>query len=65
MTKRYSEPGKWTVPSLDPALEVPCPECDAPAGEKCIDGKGRPVHQARRSASYRARYPAVQEDPVQ
>ena len=57
--KRYSEAGRtYPETSLDPALEVACPLCEVAAGKPCIDGSGRPVHPARRAASYQARYPS-------
>ena len=49
--------------SRDPALDIACPHCAMPPGTACVDGKGRPVHMARREASYRARYPAGPQAP--
>ena len=63
MTPRtYNTAGRVT-PSLDPALEVACPYCEAPAGNPCVGS--HVVHPARRSASYRARYPGTADVPPQ
>jgi hypothetical protein len=44
-----------------PALKIPCPQCEVPAGTPCIDSKGRPVHAARFEKWYRAAYPVRKE----
>lgn len=36
--------------TLEPALNVPCPECGAGAGEWCISRHAVSIHQARRRA---------------
>lgn len=56
--KRYRPATRLTDSNQDPALGIACPQCEVPAGTPCIDSHGRPVHQARREASYRARYPS-------